>query len=78
MTVPEASEHLEKARKCLTRACIILDAGIGEDAWRDGGELLERFLKEREVLIHSTKLALPVWHLGAMDALHRRDLHHDI
>jgi uncharacterized protein (UPF0332 family) len=32
---PEAEEHLAKARECLDRARIILDAGIGEDAGRN-------------------------------------------
>jgi uncharacterized protein (UPF0332 family) len=32
---PEAAEHIEKARDCLTRARIILGAGIGEDAGRN-------------------------------------------
>ena len=35
MTAPEVSEHLVKARECLARARIILDAGVGEDAGRD-------------------------------------------
>ena len=35
MTAPEVSEHLEKARECLTRARIILGAGVGEDAGRN-------------------------------------------
>jgi uncharacterized protein (UPF0332 family) len=32
---PEIGEHLDKARECLTRAKIILGAGVGEDAGRD-------------------------------------------
>ena len=32
---PEIREHLDKARECLARAKIILDAGVGEDAGRD-------------------------------------------
>jgi uncharacterized protein (UPF0332 family) len=32
---PETKEHLDKARECLTRARIILAAGVGEDAGRD-------------------------------------------
>jgi uncharacterized protein (UPF0332 family) len=32
---PEAKEHLDKARQCLTRARTILAAGIGEDAGRN-------------------------------------------
>lgn len=32
---PEAAEHLDKARGCLTRARIILAAGVGEDAGRN-------------------------------------------
>ncbi len=35
MTAPEVREHLEKARECLARARIILDAGVGEDAGRN-------------------------------------------
>ena len=35
MTAPEVSEHLVKARECLARARIILEAGVGEDAGRD-------------------------------------------
>jgi uncharacterized protein (UPF0332 family) len=33
--IPEAEEHLVKARDCLARARIILDAGVGEDAGRN-------------------------------------------
>ena len=32
---PEAKEHLDKARQCLSRARTILAAGIGEDAGRN-------------------------------------------
>ena len=32
---PEAKEHFDKARQCLTRARTILTAGIGEDAGRN-------------------------------------------
>ena len=32
---PEAQEHLDKARQCLSRARTILAAGIGEDAGRN-------------------------------------------
>jgi uncharacterized protein (UPF0332 family) len=32
---PEAKEHLDKARQCLSRARIILAAEIGEDAGRN-------------------------------------------
>jgi uncharacterized protein (UPF0332 family) len=32
---PEIGEHPDKARECLTRAKIILGAGVGEDAGRD-------------------------------------------
>ena len=32
---PEAKEHLDKARQCLTRARAILTAGVGEDAGRN-------------------------------------------
>ena len=32
---PEAKEHFDKARQCLTRARTILAAGVGEDASRN-------------------------------------------
>jgi uncharacterized protein (UPF0332 family) len=32
---PEVAEHLDKAKDCLKRARVILDAGIGEDAGRN-------------------------------------------
>jgi len=32
---PEAAEHIGKAKQCLTRARIILIAGVGEDAGRN-------------------------------------------
>jgi uncharacterized protein (UPF0332 family) len=32
---PEAKEHFEKARQCLTRGRTILAAGVGEDAGRN-------------------------------------------
>ncbi|HEX3883912.1 MAG TPA: HEPN domain-containing protein [Stellaceae bacterium] len=32
---PEVGEHLDKAKDCLKRARVILDAGIGEDAGRN-------------------------------------------
>jgi len=32
---PEAKEHLDKARQCLSRARTILAVGIGEDAGRN-------------------------------------------
>jgi uncharacterized protein (UPF0332 family) len=32
---PELREHLAKAHNCLSRAKIILNAGVGEDAGRD-------------------------------------------
>jgi uncharacterized protein (UPF0332 family) len=32
---PEATGHLDKARECLTRARIILAAGVAEDAARN-------------------------------------------
>jgi uncharacterized protein (UPF0332 family) len=32
---PEAKEHFEKARQCLTRARTILAAGVREDAGRN-------------------------------------------
>jgi hypothetical protein len=42
--------------------------------------LLERLISERAALILATQPhpELPVWHLGGVGALHRRDLYDDV
>jgi hypothetical protein len=42
--------------------------------------LLERFMNERAALTHSAKALpeLPVWSLGSIGALHRRDIYNDV
>ena len=41
--------------------------------------LLRRFIDERAALTHqgSARPDLPVWHLGSVGALHRRDVYDD-
>jgi hypothetical protein len=48
--------------------------GISVDA------LLERFIKERVATTHPAQSIpeLPVWHLGGVGALHRRDIYDDV
>ena len=48
--------------------------GISVDA------LLKRYVDERAALTQSTQSRprLPVWHLGSVGALHRRDLYDDV
>jgi hypothetical protein len=42
--------------------------------------LLERLISERGVAAHvaGTATELPVWHLGAVGPLHRRDIYDDV
>jgi hypothetical protein len=43
-------------------------------------ELLQRLMNEREGATHAAGTAfpvLPVWHLGGVGALHRRDIYND-
>jgi hypothetical protein len=42
--------------------------------------LLERLITEREALTPAAQVRrrLPVWHLGGVGALHRRDLYDDV
>jgi hypothetical protein len=55
---------------------------LTEEANRQGisvDALLERLISERAALTSQamSKPELPVWHLGAIGALHRRDLYDD-
>jgi hypothetical protein len=59
------------------------EARLAEEARRLGvsvDALLKRFINERATLIHSVQssLGLPVWHLGSVGALHRRDIYDDV
>jgi hypothetical protein len=42
--------------------------------------LLEQFINERAATAHraSSNPELPVWHLGGVGALHRRDIYNDV
>ena len=42
--------------------------------------LLERLMNERAAIAHVSGAApeLPVWHLGSVGALHRRDIYDDV
>jgi hypothetical protein len=40
--------------------------------------LLEDFISDRAALTHPAQPELPVWHLGSIGALHRRDLYSDV
>jgi len=42
--------------------------------------LLNRFIDERAALTHRapSRPNLPVWHLGSVGALHRRDIYDDV
>jgi hypothetical protein len=44
-----------------------------------GDTLLKRFIDERAALTHpgTVRPDLPVWHLGSIGALHRRDIYDD-
>jgi hypothetical protein len=58
------------------------EARLAAEAHRHGisvDALLERFMNERAALISSAKAqpALPVWSLGSLGALHRRDIYND-
>jgi hypothetical protein len=58
-----------------------IEARLTAEAQRQGisvTELLERFIAEREVLTHTAKPELPVWHLGSVGDLHRRDIYNDV
>ena len=55
---------------------------LAEDARRRGvsvDTLLKRLIDERAALMHKAgaRPVLPVWHLGSIGALHRRDIYDD-
>jgi len=59
------------------------EARLTDEARRQGisvEALLERLISERGVTAHAAGTApeLPVWHLGAVGPLHRRDIHDDV
>ena len=56
---------------------------IAEEAQRRGvsvDTLLKRLIDERAAVAHPAtgRLNLPVWHLGSVGALHRRDIYDDV
>jgi len=58
------------------------EARLADEARRQGvsiDELLEQFINERAALTYpvQSKPELPVWHLGFVGALHRRDIYDD-
>ena len=59
------------------------EARLADEARRRGisvDALLTRFIDERMALtrpVHSQP-SLPLWHLGSIDALHRRDIYDDV
>jgi hypothetical protein len=59
------------------------EARLIEEARKKGisvEELLPRLMNEREDATHAAGTGspeLPVWHLGGVGALHRRDIYHD-
>ena len=58
------------------------EARLAEEARRQGisvDALLKQFVGARTALIHPAqgKTELPVWHLGRVGALHRRDIYDD-
>ena len=59
------------------------EARLTEEAQRQGisvDELLARFINERVAGEGTTAKGpeLPVWHLGAIGSLHRRDIYDDV
>jgi hypothetical protein len=59
------------------------EARLTEEARRLGisvDALLERFITERAALAHPSQPSpqLPIWHLGGIGALHRRDIYDDV
>jgi hypothetical protein len=58
------------------------EARLTEEARKQGisvEALLERLISEREATAHAAGTApeLPVWHLGSVGPLHRRDIYDD-
>ena len=59
-----------------------IETRLADEARRQGisvDALLERFINERAALTPSAQSTpeLPVWHLGGVGALHRRDIYDD-
>ncbi len=60
------------------------EARLADEARRQGisvDALLARFVNERAALTQparTTPPELPVWHLGGVGALHRRDIYNDV
>ncbi|MGA2711502.1 MAG: hypothetical protein ABSG41_00225 [Bryobacteraceae bacterium] len=59
------------------------EARLTNEARRQGisvEALLERLMSERGATVHvaGTAPELPVWHLGDVGALHRRDIYDDV
>ena len=59
-----------------------IEARLTDEVRRQGisvNALLERFINERAALTKRAQLKpeLPVWHLGGVGALHRRDIYGD-
>ncbi len=60
-----------------------IEVRLTDEARRQGislEALLERLISERGVMAHvaSAVPELPVWHLGAVGTLHRRDIYDDV
>jgi hypothetical protein len=59
------------------------EARLIDEARREGisvEELLQRLMSERGAATQTARIGfpeLPVWHLGGVGALHRRDIYHD-
>jgi hypothetical protein len=59
-----------------------IETQLADEARRRGvsvDTLLKRFIDERAALTHpaTARPDLPVWHLGSIGALHRRDIYDD-
>jgi len=59
------------------------EARLAREAQRRGISvevLLNRFIDEHAVLTHPVqpRVRLPVWHLGSVGSLHRRDIYDDV
>jgi hypothetical protein len=58
------------------------EARLADDARRQGisvDALLEQFINERAAVTRTVQMKpeLPVWHLGSVGSLHRRDIYDD-
>lgn len=61
------------------------EARLNEEARRQGisvDALLDRFISERAAAAHAADSSsvpeLPIWHLGGVGALHRRNIYDDV